>query len=135
MMRIFLDANILFTAAHNPKGKASLILELKSEGLYQLFTSDAAMEECKRNLSVKYPDCLPRLKLLSEGIEISAAGLSASFPKGLSAKDAVIFQAAVACNATHLLTGDYRHFGAFMNRPDKTYTILVQTVGEFLEAL
>jgi uncharacterized protein len=135
MMRVFLDANILFTAAHNPQGKAALIIELKSEGHYLLFTSDAAIEECKRNLAVKYPDSLPRLDCFSEGIEIFTADLSAPFPKGLPAKDAVIFQAAVAGNATHLLTGDHRHFGPFMNQSDKTYSIVIQTVGEFLEAL
>ena len=26
-MRLFLDANVLFTAAHNPRGKAALALE------------------------------------------------------------------------------------------------------------
>ena len=27
-MRVFLDANVLFTAAHNPKGKAVLLITL-----------------------------------------------------------------------------------------------------------
>ena len=31
-MRIFLDANILFTAAHNPNGKAALVIELGRSG-------------------------------------------------------------------------------------------------------
>ena len=38
-MRLFLDANILFTAAHNPKGKAALVIELGQAGLWQLVTS------------------------------------------------------------------------------------------------
>jgi len=29
---LFLDANVLFTAAHNPSGKAALVLELGTLG-------------------------------------------------------------------------------------------------------
>jgi predicted nucleic acid-binding protein len=135
MMRVFLDANILFTAAHNPKGKASLIIQSGTEGRYLLFTSDAAIEECKRNLAVKYPDCLARLDDLLSWITIFIADLSAPFPEGLPAKDAVIFQAAVACQATHFLTGDHRHFGPFMNHPNATNSIAIQTVSDFLAEL
>ena len=42
-------------------------------------------------------------------------------------------QAAVACDATHLLTVDLKDFGPFMNRPEETFGILVQTVAEFLQ--
>lgn len=48
-------------------------------------------------------------------------------------KDAIIFQAAMTCGATHLLTGDLRHFGPLMNRPDATFSIIVQTVSSFLD--
>jgi hypothetical protein len=41
----------------------------------------------------------------------------------------------VTCRATHFLTGDLHHFGPFMNRPDATCSIIVQTVAEFLAAL
>jgi hypothetical protein len=68
-------------------------------------------------------------------IIITASDLSAPFPVGLPADDAVIFQAAVACRATHFLTGDLRHFGPLMNRPDVTSTIIIQTAAEFLSAL
>lgn len=27
-MRVFLDANVLFTAAHNPEGKAALLISM-----------------------------------------------------------------------------------------------------------
>ncbi|WP_153307020.1 hypothetical protein [Desulfonatronum thioautotrophicum] len=34
MNRLFLDANVLFTAAHNPAGKASLVFDLASKGYW-----------------------------------------------------------------------------------------------------
>jgi hypothetical protein len=126
---------VLFTAAHNPQGKAAFVIELGGAGHFSLFTSDAAIEEAQRNLSAKYPDSLPVLVALLSRITIVHAGLSAPFPDGLPANDAVIFQAAVACRATHFLTGDLHHFGPFMNQPDVACAIIVQTVAEFLAAL
>jgi uncharacterized protein len=58
-MRVFLDANVLFTAAHNPKGKAALLITLGAEGLFQLATSAYTREEARRNLERKAPGCLP----------------------------------------------------------------------------
>jgi predicted nucleic acid-binding protein len=58
-MRVFLDANVLFIAAHNPKGKAALVITLGSEGLFQLATSAYAREETRRNLERKAPVGLP----------------------------------------------------------------------------
>jgi uncharacterized protein len=135
MMRVFLDANVLFTAAHNPRGKAAFVIELGTAGHFSLFTSDAAREEAERNLAAKYPDTLPLLAVLLERITLVTADLSSPFPDGLPPKDGVIFQAAVTCGASHFLTGDLNHFGPFMNQPDMTCSIIVQTVAEFLAAL
>lgn len=135
MMRVFLDANVLFTAAHNPNGKAAFTVESGETGHYVLFTSDAAYEEAKRNLAAKYPDCLPLLDGFMDRITLILADLSAPFPDGLPPKDAIIFQAAVACRATHFLTGDLRHFGPYMNKPDTANSIIIQTVSEFLAGL
>jgi len=134
-MRVFLDANVLFTAAHNPRGKAAFVIELAAAGHFSVFTSDAAREEAERNLVVKYPESLPLFLALLGRIIPVTADLSAPFPDGLPTKDAVIFQAAVACRATHFLTGDLHHFGPFMNRPDVTCSTVVQTVAQFLAAL
>jgi len=39
LMRLFLDANILFTIAHNPNGKAALVNSLGQAKLLQLVSS------------------------------------------------------------------------------------------------
>jgi predicted nucleic acid-binding protein len=134
-MRVFLDANVIFTAAHNPGGKAAFVIELGAAGHFQLFTSDTALAEARRNLDAKYPKSVPFFEELRSRITLMATDLSAPFPDGLPAKDAIIFQAAVTCRATHFLTGDMRHFGPLMNRPEAAYSIIVQTVGEFLASL
>ena len=92
-MRVFLDANVLFTAAHNPRGKAAFVIELGTAGHFSLFSSDAAREEAERNLAAKYPGTLPLLAALLGRVTLVTADLSTSFPDGLPPKDAVIFQA------------------------------------------
>lgn len=64
MKRLFLDANVLFTAAHNPSGKASLLISLGTDCLLQLATSAYAKEEAHRNLMRKFPHCLDRFEAI-----------------------------------------------------------------------
>jgi uncharacterized protein len=134
-MRVFLDSNVLFTAAHNPHGKTAFVIELGAAGHFSLFSSDAALMEAERNLAVKYPHALTFLEALMNHVTLVAADLSAAFPAGLPVRDGVIFQAAQNCHATHFLTGALRHFGPLMNRTDVTFSITIQTVAQFLSAL
>ncbi|NMC72884.1 MAG: PIN domain-containing protein [Geobacteraceae bacterium] len=134
-MRVFLDANFLFTAARNPGGKAAFVIELGAAGHFHLFTSDVALDEAERNLAAKYPESIPFFSDLAQQITSVTADVSAAYPESLPVKDAVIFQAAVRCRATHLLTGDLRHFGPLMNRKDLPGGIIIQTVAEFLAAM
>lgn len=133
-MRLFLDANILFTAAHNPKGKAALVIELGQAGLWQLATSAYALEEARRNLALKFPDRLPQLEALAHGLRLSPDVADAACPPGLADKDCPIYRAAHACRADVLLTGDLRDFGFLMNDPSKAGGLLIQTVADFLNA-
>lgn len=50
-------------------------------------------------------------------------------------KDQPIFLAGRAAKATHLLTGDLKHFGPAMNKPHLSDGIVIQTVAEFLSSL
>jgi predicted nucleic acid-binding protein len=133
--RLFLDANVLFTAAHNPGGKAALIIELGAEGHWRVFTSAYAIEETERNLTLKFPGALARHSHLMELVALVKVNPSVPFPAELSAKDRPIFQGALSCRATHLITGDLRDFGRFMNRSELTFGLVVQTAAQFLDSL
>jgi predicted nucleic acid-binding protein len=136
MKRVFLDANVLFTAAHNPRGKAAFIIELAAAGRFELFTSSYAREEAERNIVAKYPLCAALFNQLLQSIPVvPVTPLSADYPEILPAKDAPIFAAAVHCRSTHLLTGDTKHFGPLMNQPDLCGGMIVQTVAQFLDYL
>lgn len=131
-MRIFLDANILFTAAHNPDGKAAFVIELGRSGIWRLTTSPYAAEEARRNIARKFPACSDRLETLLNDIALVADSPEIPCPAGLAEKDQPIFRAARGCRADVLLTGDIRDFGFLMNAPEKASGLLIQTVAEFL---
>jgi predicted nucleic acid-binding protein len=130
--RLFLDANLLFTAAHNPDGKAAALFDAGALKRWELVSSAFAVAEARRNISAKYPQCMPRLEsLLSRLTEVpqpATTRVSIQLPE----KDLPIYLAALASRATHLLTGDTRHFGPHMNQPRATGGMVIQTVAEYL---
>lgn len=135
MRRLFLDANLLFTAAHNPQGKATLLLELAGASCWEVVTSAYAVEEARRNLARKFPDRLDAFEALLALVLVVPSPNGATCPLPLRPKDRPIFEAALACGATHLLTGDFRDFGPFMNEPGQTQGIVIQSVAEFLREI
>jgi uncharacterized protein len=130
--KIFLDANVLFPAAHNPSGKAALIVELGAQGHWQTMTSTLAVEEARRNLDIKFPACLTRLESILSKARVVSSVSGPTCPIDLPEKDRPIFLTAVKCRATHLLTGDVRHFGPFLNNPSRTAGVAIMTVADFL---
>jgi predicted nucleic acid-binding protein len=108
--RIFLDANVLFSAAY---AEHSALARLWSLDDVQLISSALAIEEARRNLAIDRPGALTRLESLTARIVITDAPAGLRLPEGvrLDAKDQPILLAAIHSGATYLLTGDARHFG------------------------
>ena len=112
-MRVFPDANILFSGAQ-PQGRMRAFLEL----LFQhgeCVTNAYAVEEARRNLELKFPDTLRHLDALvkkCELIPVSMTDLEVKLPL----KDVPILGGAVAGKATHLLTGDQQDFGIYFGK-------------------
>ena len=134
-MKVSLDANVIFTAAHNPTGKAALVVELAPDAEWTLASSAYAIEEARRNLQRKAPGALDRLVGIVERLEVVQHRPGVEYPAGLMEKDRPIFQAALGWGASHLLTGDLKHFGPLMERPKQTAGVVVQTVAAFLAFL
>jgi len=132
-LKLFLDANVLFTAAHRASGKSAFIIEKAREGLWEAVTCDLAVEEARRNLEAKYPSALASLDELLKSVRLVPTIAGSQCPIDLPKKDIPIFLSAWRSGATHLLTGDLRDFGRFMNQPKKTGDVIIQTVAAFLE--
>jgi predicted nucleic acid-binding protein len=119
-VRLFLDANVLFTAAHNAEGRSAAIVELARAGTCRLVTSPHALEEARRNLRLKYPglvDALERLvTLASVEPEAPSKDIAWALEQGLPLKDAPILAAAAQARCDVLVTGDRTHFGHLYGR-------------------
>jgi len=132
-MRLFLDANVLFTAAHHSSGKAALIIDLSIQGYWEAMSCSYAIEEARRNLSIKYPDSLKRFEAFMETVIKVPSRSGQNCPVNLPEKDRPILEVAIHCKASHLLTGDIKNFGPCMNKPNLSGGVVIQTVSEFLE--
>jgi hypothetical protein len=112
-MRIFLDANILFSAAQ-PHSRMSAFLEVLFDQA-DCLTNAYAVEEARRNLELKFPEGLKALERLTRQCEMVSqlvTGLGVELPL----KDVPILGGAIAGHATHLLTGDEKDFGKFWGK-------------------
>ncbi len=114
-MRLFLDANVIFSAAHNNTGNARGLFQLAQQRRCELFTSPYALEEAQRNILLKYPEragefehLLPVLTVVAEALPDR---ITWAVAQGLPVKDAPILAAAVQSEADLLVTGDRIHFG------------------------
>lgn len=135
MIRLFLDANVLFTAAHNPSGKSALIIDLGAQGYWEVLSCSYAIEEARRNISIKFPDSAKRFDSFMGTVKKVPSRSGRNCPVNLPEKDRPILEAAILCKASYLLTGDIKDFGPFMNHPSLTGGVVIQTVSEFLEDL
>jgi len=114
-MRLFLDANVIFSAAHNSAGNARGLFQLAQQQRCELVTSPYALEEAQRNILLKYPDragefehLLPVLTVAAEALPDRVAWAVAQC---IPVKDAPILAAAVQSQVDLLVTGDRTHFG------------------------
>lgn len=128
MDRLFLDANILFSAAYRHNAGLLALWELNAG----LFSSHYALEEARVNLSAESQK--RRLTRLAKHLVLFDAP-AGHLPSGISLpeKDAPILLAAIALRATHLITGDFRHFGPYFGKTIEG--ILILTPATYLKSL
>jgi predicted nucleic acid-binding protein len=119
-LKLFLDANVLFSAAHRDAGNAQALVALARAGRCTLQTSAHAIEEARRNLALKSKGYEGRLAdalaCVAPVAEAPAALVQWAREQGLQLKDAPILAAAVNARADLLVTGDARDFGALYGR-------------------
>ena len=112
-MKVFLDANILFSASQSHSRMRAFLDLLFHQA--DCLTNAYAVEEARRNLAAKSPDGVKALERLVNKCEL-VSRLATNLEIVLPLKDQPIFGGAVAGGATHLLTGDERDFGKFFGK-------------------
>lgn len=129
MDRLFLDANVLFSAAYSPESK---LLDLWRLDNAELVTSLYALEEARRNLAAYSRVGIAALDDFASKMTIIAGTRTEPLPPGIDLieKDIPILLAAIDSGCSHLLTGDKRHFDALFGK--NVGGVLVQTPGQYL---
>jgi predicted nucleic acid-binding protein len=113
-MRIFLDANILFSAAKSDGAVRRMLADLHAEG-HTLVADAYVAVEAQRNIAAKASavggDYLRALlsRIEVNGLQHPAAAGSAV--QWLPEKDRPVLLAAIGCQCDVLVTGDRKHFG------------------------
>ena len=112
-MRIFLDANVLFSAAKSD-GAVRQLVGLMLRARHQCCVDGYVVEEARRNLVAKAPEGVLALEALLAKVHVAAihAGdtdteVMASLPQ----KDRPVLAAAIRLRCDALVTGDRTHFG------------------------
>ena len=113
-MRVFLDANILFSAAKT-EGAVRHMFNLLADARHECWVDDYVVIEARRNLAAKSPAALAFLEALLKRTRISTAqapGPEFKLVNWLPEKDRPVLAAAIRLRCDVLVTGDRTHFGA-----------------------
>ena len=120
MRRIFLDANVLFSAAYKSGTEISQLWNLKD---VRLCSSRYSLEEARVNLeNAEQHTRLAELAGVLDFFEPTNHELPTAIR--LPDKDIPIMLAAIEARANYLLTGDKRHFGSYYGKKIAGVTIL-----------
>jgi uncharacterized protein len=127
MDRLFLDANVLFSAAYKPDARVRQLWKLED---VVLCSSRYALEEARVNLPEEVQT--EGLSELSEKLQLYDSH-DRPMPSQitLAEKDEPILLSAIEARADYLLTGDFRHFGRYFGR--RIEGILIAPPGRYLK--
>jgi predicted nucleic acid-binding protein len=117
-MRVFLDANILFSAAKSDGAIRHLLLLLAERG-HECCADVYVVAEARKNLVKKGPEAIELLDRILTGMSIYAARVPTAPHQEvdwLPEKDRPVLAAAIGANCEVLVTGDRTHFGTGYGR-------------------
>lgn len=127
-MRVFLDANVLFSAAHAAASPLRSFFRLAETGACELLASPYAIDEARRNIARKHHGKSADLEGLIAQItvcrEAGAEAVRWARSTGLPGKDAPILAAAAQAKADILVTGDRADFGSLYERKFRGVEVL-----------
>lgn len=134
-MRIFLDANILFSAAKS-NGAVRRLLEMLLAAGHECLIDDYVMEEARRNLAAKAPggaDFLASLSLRLKNVPVQALQPVFETDPPLPADDRPILGTAIQNRCDALITGDCTHFGRLYGKTIES--VMIHSPRSLAEAL
>lgn len=117
-MRIFLDANILFSAGKSNGAIRTFLQKLRALG-HTLIADAYVSGEARRNIESKFPSSLDDFDAVMQNMEnpgVVSGPLPTGFAPALPEKDRPVLAAAIHLRCDILLTGDKTHFGPLFGK-------------------
>ncbi|PIU37294.1 hypothetical protein COT02_01615 [Candidatus Roizmanbacteria bacterium CG07_land_8_20_14_0_80_34_15] len=137
-MKLFLDANVIYSASRSEKGASFAIFQLKNKFKIELISSKLALIEAERNIVEKETSLiLSRFYYLIKEIKIiSVESVKAKifYKNIIEEKDAPILYGAKQSQVDFLITLDRKHFFIKKIRGEK-FAFTITTPGEFIMEL
>lgn len=133
-LKVFLDSNVLFSAAYSGKEKSRsyLFFELQDLNIIEIYISNLVRFESIHNIMIKKPEKSGFLnELLSKVIIIEDVYIYYDDIKLLPENDRIILSSAVYHNIDFFITGNTKIFSPFYNK--KLSNTLILTPKNFLE--
>jgi len=134
-MKLFLDANIIYSASRSEKGASFAIFQLKNKFNLELISSKLAMIEAERNIVEKetllilnqFYDFLKEISIIS----VESDKAKVFYKNIIEEKDARILYGAKLSQENFLITLDKKHF--FTEKiKNKKFPFKILTPGDFL---
>ncbi len=115
MIRVFLNASVLFSASYSKTGSSRDLLREAIRGNLKIVVSQYVLEEAERNLAQKASETLPDFRELVTLIAAEVAEKPAleelkRAATYINLKDAPIVAAAAKAKVDYLVTWDRKHF-------------------------
>ena len=137
-MRLFLDANVIYSASRSISGASYVIFQLREKLSYSLVTSKLALVESEKNLFEKErSEVIDHFYELIKNIDVISVDSETAKKKYkdiIEEKDAPILYGALKSKADYLLTLDKKHF--FTKRLIQSkFSFKIMTPGEFIRIL
>ena len=112
-MRVFLDANVLFSAAKSD-GAVRALVRLLVDGGHECWVDDYVVTEVRRNLGMKGAEAMAAFEALLRRFKFGS--MTRPLPdrpqlEWLLEKDRPVLAAAIRLQCDALVTGDKTHFG------------------------
>ena len=138
MIRVFLNASVLFSASYSKTGSSPDLLREAIRGNLKVVVSQHVLEEAERNLAQKAPAALPAFRelltlvaaVVAEKPALEELKRAAAY---INLKDAPVIAAAAKAKVDYLVTWDRKHFiddpkvagksGLMILTPDKLMAI------------
>jgi uncharacterized protein len=127
MKRLFLDTNVLFSAAYKADARVFRLWKLEN---VLLCSSRYALEEARGNLLNDIQQ-QRLLKLAAKLHFFEASDRVLPSHATLPEKDLPILLAAIEARADYLLTGDFKHFGSYFGK--KLMGVAIMLPGAYLQ--